>query len=358
MQRMREGRHAFTLIELLVVIAIIAILIGLLLPAVQKVREAAARMSSGNNMKQIGLAMHNYNDTTSSLPPTFGWIPKPAASLPPNQQYSVNGAHGSALFHLLPYIEQDNLYKSSLTKQTFFYYLAPARTQITSSSSNDPTYGYSYTITYNYTAYPTAVSVPSGVRAYWNMAVYSRPVPTYTASHDPSNTSIGYYSNYLVNTEVFSKDLKIQTIPDGTSNTIMAAEGYASCYSSASGTTSYNSRSPFWAGYYYEGYGYSYNLVYNYTGSYYTSRGMTTQTQSISQNISYTPKFSPVAGKTFQARPPMSQCDAQVPQGLASGSIQVLMSDGSVKGVGQGVSANTWMALVTSDKGDIAGNDW
>src|SRR5262245_50151529 len=93
-------RRGFTLIEILVVIAIIAVLIGLLLPAVQKVREAA-------NLKQLGLAAHNYHDAHQHLPPGIGYYPP------------AGGAFGPYLFHLLPYVEQDNLYRSALGSVPF-----------------------------------------------------------------------------------------------------------------------------------------------------------------------------------------------------------------------------------------------
>jgi prepilin-type N-terminal cleavage/methylation domain-containing protein/prepilin-type processing-associated H-X9-DG protein len=98
-----RGRRAFTLIELLVVIAIIGVLIGLLLPAVQKVRESAARLQCGNNLKQMGLAIHNYHDANSNLPPS-----------------RLGPQHATWFVLILPYMEQDPLYRQWDLSRTYY----------------------------------------------------------------------------------------------------------------------------------------------------------------------------------------------------------------------------------------------
>jgi prepilin-type N-terminal cleavage/methylation domain-containing protein len=100
-------RPAFTLVELLVVIAIIGILIGLLLPAVQKVREASLRTQDANNLRQLCLACHNCNDTMGCLPPAYGTFPNSNGSVGPP------AGLGTLQYFLLPYLEGDNIYNQA-----------------------------------------------------------------------------------------------------------------------------------------------------------------------------------------------------------------------------------------------------
>jgi prepilin-type N-terminal cleavage/methylation domain-containing protein len=349
-------RRGFTLIELLVVIAIIAVLIGLLLPAVQKVRSAAARMQSANNLKQQGLAFHSFNDTNNRLPPSYGWVP----NVPSGQQAAAGGAHGSGFFHLLPYLEQQNLYNTSLSTQ---YYVAGPVTSTSYSGSYtypDPTYGYVFTYSDTNTG-ASFVYLPGGVQAYWGDYTYSLnsyALPVFRAPADPSFTYTYGYSSYLLSTAVLDANgggMTLLGITDGTSNTVLVAEGYANCYG---GSTS---RDAYWSGYPYSN-SFSESYSYHYTGSAYG--GQADQSYSFSYGYNGNPTFSPVAGKGPQFAPPISAysgptaCDATLPQGFDSSTCQVVLADGSVRGVSSGVSPSTWFAALTPSGGEVLGSDW
>src|SRR5688572_23985003 len=125
----RRDRKGFTLIELLVVIAIIAVLIGLLLPAVQKVREAAARMSCSNNLKQIALAAHNFHDQARKAPQSLdelnSFCSGGRCAFDPGL---ADGESEGYYYQILPYIEQDNIYKLKITATPTFPGITASRT--------------------------------------------------------------------------------------------------------------------------------------------------------------------------------------------------------------------------------------
>jgi len=298
-------KRGFTLIELLVVIAIIAILIGLLLPAVQKVREAAARISCSNNLKQLSLAVHNYNDTNNVMPPGAN-----NSSLTP-----LNGPATFVTVFILPFIEQNSIYTNS---------------NLTNMAGSGPE-------TYAHT-----------------------PLKVFLCPADPSAnggiTGRGAYggSNYLGNLAVLRVTTKpqanaplVSAFPDGTSNTVLWAEGYINC-----NTNAY----PAWGAHFYT----------NGPSGTPTPNTPYMPTASVWYD---SPTFNRAgvsgAGATLgggvlgvpQVRPSVTACDYTVTQ-TAHQSMIVGVGDGSVKSITSGISQPTWANACNPSDNTPLGSDW
>jgi prepilin-type N-terminal cleavage/methylation domain-containing protein len=365
MQTKRLSRRGFTLIELLVVIAIIAVLIGLLLPAVQKVREAANRTENSNSLKQLGIATHSFHDVFKKMPPGYAYA----------GGYGLSGAvSGSAHFVLLPYVEQDNVYKSTLGTLTYSY--------SGSYTSNYSYNGQSYNYSYNYGPYTTSYSGSTGYQAQRAKGkiktYYSKVDPTAEALDSPAsfffNSSVfGSWSNYGGSSN-YIYGLNLTQITDGTSNTAMWSEGYAQCTMSSS--YPYYTPPTYTSDSYYR-YSYGYTRVWNYdpdNSSYSSVSNYTYDSRQSPITLKYdststgtnAPQYSSYGtynSQTYQyvpfvVKPLPTNCDPYGVQGLTSGGALVALCDASVRFVSSSISSQTWQAIGTPQGGETLGADW
>jgi prepilin-type N-terminal cleavage/methylation domain-containing protein len=286
-------KAGFTLIELLVVIAIIAILIGLLLPAVQKVREAAARMTCSNNLKQFGVAIHNYASANSDKLP--GGVQGGCSGNP-------NYPGSPFMFSLLPYIEQDNIYKA-----------------VGQSGASWGTGGgvNGQTIVVKTFLCPSDPSHNNGTgpNTGWTVSSYSRNYYMFDTGGGYQASAGGHYFTLSKYT--------IANIPDGTSNTVGITERYA--YLSNYGWSalwSHHGQDRFHWGYA------QWAPVYGPWGLY------------TPQNLKYT-----------TAHP-------YYPTGGHTSGVQTLLMDGSVRNVSYAISQPTWSNACQPDDGNVLAGNW
>lgn len=313
----RQSGHGFTLIELLVVIAILAILIALLLPAVQKVREASARVKCQNNLKQLGLATQNINDTRGSLPPLCapdGWTALTAAAP------CYNGGPWTVFAFLLPYLEQQNIY-NKLVKGNI-------------PRSDMPPYGGGYCGGQFQTVIKTYLcpSDPSVANGYCTT--------TYTGAN--SFAAGCYGANYYLfgNPNAKSDAACVQganvlprSVPDGLSNTILFGEVYGSCGSWGDPSFAFGS---LWA---------------DSTSKW---RPILCHNTVLKETR---PGYAPCY--LFQVRPqPFTNCDPSRGQSGHTDGTNVALGDGSVRFVSQGISTATWANACDPRDGNVLGSDW
>jgi type II secretory pathway pseudopilin PulG len=321
-----------------VVIAIIAILISLLLPAVQKVREAAARAQSLNNLKQIGLALHNCNDTHRKCPTCLGTFPVSGNSLNWGAP-ALPSPFGTQQYMLLPFIEQQNLFNS------------PAVT----GGPGDPN-----------------GQAPHAPNSWW----IHQTVQTYMAPNDPTLPGDGTtWSNrgansYAPNWHAFGggwgEDWQIggkaripATFPDGVSNTIGYFERYAIC-----GDPSLPTGSGYVEHIWNEDgqncgpYSENWNTNAWFMPAWWCPNPNPNQSYMTNSPNTFPPGYPQLFIPLPQIAPNPKACDPHRLQALSIGGIQVLMMDGSARSVSPAVSQLTWAYAIMPNDGGVLGSDW
>jgi len=303
----RARLRAFTLIELLVVIAIIAILIALLVPAVQKVREAAARIQCANNMKQIALACHSYNDTTKSLPGPFFYEPSSPMQF------------GTLWSSILPYIEQGPL--------------------LAACGNNSWNQNAAVVAVYN------CPSDPTGTGNTWNnfgSVTYAGNLGVFMPVYNPNGG--GSKSKAAGNL--------VTAMRDGTTNTVMFAERYRLCQPSWGGHTD-----PVWAAQPWSTPNGQWALgLFGWANQPFQSSSWAWGANAAPNYLS---NGSGGGGNIpFQTGPSAANCNWYVTQGGHSGTMNVGLGDGSVKGVSNSISTTTWFNACTPSDGNPLGADW